>query len=87
MEFIDIPFIYYDEMARFIKSKGYKTDGIRRCPTEVCNFDNYIELMWKYLDNWQILPTFINTNMPKEELIKFRDEFLEKMFKETKEEN
>ncbi len=83
MKYIDIPYIYYDEMARYIKSNGYHTDGIRRSPAQVVTFKGYLDIMNKYLEKWpNVLPTYIRTDMPEEMLIEFRDDFMKKMFED-----
>lgn len=86
MKYIDIPYIYYDEMARYIKGKGYRTDGIRRSTAQVVTFKGYLDIMNKYLEKCpNVLPTHIRTDMPEEMLIEFRDDFMKKMFEdETK---
>ena len=84
MKYIDIPYIYYDEMARYIKGKGYRIDGIRRSPSQVANFKGYLDIMYEYIDRWpNVLPTYIKTDMPEEMLIEFRDNYMKEMFGDT----
>lgn len=79
MNFYDIPYRYYDEFAKFIKENGYKTDGIRRCPTQCLEekiSNDYFKLKAKYDKDWnKELPSFICTNMPEDKFNKFKNEF------------
>lgn len=80
MNSIDIPYIYYDTFAKFIKSNGYQTDGIRKSPAQVVKTKGYIDLLQLYIEKTNVAPTFITTNMPLNQFLEFRKKFLLEKF-------